>query len=204
MAGQIAELAHRTLQARLPRASTPARPASSCVDAAAAGAAAVRREARRADQAELEKLGVEVLLGAMVTDVDERGIEVEAQGRPRRADRSPSPRSGRPACRPARWARRSPSRPAPRSTAPAGSSVNPDLTLPGPPRGVRGRRHDRPRPPARASRRSRSRARSTPPRRSTRRLEGKPPQEPFKYFDKGSMATIIAASGRSRWSASCG
>ena len=38
-----------------------------------------------------------------------------------------------------------------------------------------------------------------------RRLsDGKAPQKPFKYFDKGSHGDDLAASGRSRWSASSG
>ena len=69
-------------------------------------------------------MGVEVLLGAMVTDVDERGIEMKYKdGRVDRintvtkiwaAGVQASPLGG--PC---------PSRPAPRSTAPAGSASTP-------------------------------------------------------------------------------
>ena len=36
------------------------------------------------------------------------------------------------------------------------------------------------------------------------RLKGKPAQKPFKYFDKGSMATISRFQRGRDWSASCG
>ena len=57
--------------------STPARRASSC---STRRPRCCRRSARSSaprPKAELEKLGVEVILGAMVTDVDERGIEMK-------------------------------------------------------------------------------------------------------------------------------
>ena len=90
-------------------------------------------EARRPKaKAELEKLGVEVMLGAMVTDVDERGIEMKFKdGRIERIDtvtkiwaagvqanplgRTLSEQTGAPLDRAGRIA------------------VNPDLTLPGHP-----------------------------------------------------------------------
>ena len=133
MAGQIAELAHRTLQARLPGdqhphgAGHPARRgAARCCRRSAPSSA-------RRTKKELEKLGVEVMLGAMVTDVDERGLEVEVQGRPRSSGSTRSPRSGRPASRPARSAQTL----AEQTGAPLDRAgrigVNPDLTLPGHP-----------------------------------------------------------------------
>ena len=87
MAGQIAELAHRTLQARLPRDQHPPgarhparRRRRRCCRRSAPSSA-------RKTKKELEKLGVEVMLGAMVTDVDERGIEVKYKdGRTERID----------------------------------------------------------------------------------------------------------------------
>ena len=73
----------------------------------------------------LEDLGVEVQLGAMVTDVDERGLEVQDKNgteAPHRVGHQDlgRRRAGQPAGR-----RRSPSSPAPRSTAPAASASTP-------------------------------------------------------------------------------
>ena len=126
----------------------------------------------------------------MVTDVDERGIDVQDKdGRTERIEAVTKIWAAGVQAVPLRQDAR-PSRPARPLDRAGRIGVNPDLTLPGLPRGVRGRRHDRPRPPARASRRSRSRARSTPPRRSSAGSAGKPPQKPFHYFDKGDLATI--------------
>ena len=190
MAGQIAELAHRTLQARLPRRSTPARPGSILLDAAPQVLPPFGAQARREDQGDAR-------------EARRRGPARRDGHRRRRA------RASRCRTRTARaerieavtkiWAAGVQASPlgqtlAEQTGAPldrAGRiSVNPDLTLPGPPRGVRGRRHDRPRPPAR-------RRAGRDPGREVRRQgdraagsTGKPPQKPFKYFDKGSMATI--------------
>jgi NADH dehydrogenase len=68
---------------------------------------------------ELEGMGVEVQLGAMVVDVDRDGIEVrDVERQPARASR-PARRSGPPASPPPRSASSSPSSPAPSSTAAA-------------------------------------------------------------------------------------
>ena len=103
MAGQIAELAHRTLQARLPRDQHP-HGAGDPARRRAAGAAAVRRRSSAPrPRRELEKLGVEVILGAMVTDVDERGIEMKFKdGRTERIDDRHQDLGGRRAGQPAR------------------------------------------------------------------------------------------------------
>ena len=78
MAGQIAELAHRTLKRDFRAINTRQRPGDPA-RRGAAGAAAVRRASSASTaKKDLEKLGVEVMLGAMVTDVDERGIDVAA------------------------------------------------------------------------------------------------------------------------------
>ena len=87
------------------------------VDAAPPGAAAVRRQARRQDQgASSRSSASRCMLGAMVTDVDERGIEVDVQGRPHRADRGRHQdlgrrRPGQPARQDARRADRRAARP---------------------------------------------------------------------------------------------
>ena len=133
MAGQIAELAHRTLKRDF-RAINTRTARVVLVDAA-------RRCCRRSapklgdkTKDELEKLGVEVMLGAMVTDVDERGIEVKYKDGRDRADRRRHQDLGRGrAGQPARPDPR-PSRPAPRSTAPAGSASTPTSRSPATPR----------------------------------------------------------------------
>ncbi|CAN5316879.1 NAD(P)/FAD-dependent oxidoreductase [soil metagenome] len=187
MAGQIAELAHRTLRRDFRRINTRAARVI-LIDAAPQvlppfGAKLGERAAR-----DLERLGVEVQLGAMVVDVDERGLEVEDKdGSRRRIDavtkvwaagvqasslgRILAQQTGAPLDRAGRI------------------GVNPDLTLPGHPEvfvigdmisldnlpgvaqvAIQGAKYV-----ARAIR---------------NRLDGKAPLPPFKYFDKGSMATI--------------
>ena len=80
--------------------------------------------------------------------------------------------------------------------ASAGMLVEPDLTLPGPPRGARDRRHGagaRAGPAARASRRWRCRWAATRRELVRDRLRSRDTR-PFKYKDKGNLATI----GRAR------
>ena len=120
MAGQIAELARRTLKRDFRRID-PTKARIILLDAAPAvlgafgdklGAAAVKR---------LTEMGVEVQLGAKVVDVDATGIEVEHADGTARAHRVGLQGVGRRrAGLPARCAS-SPSSPAPRSTGPAGS-----------------------------------------------------------------------------------
>ena len=76
MAGQIAELAHRTLHRDF-RAINTKQARIVLVDAAGQVLPPFGAKLGAKSKAELERLGVEVLLGAMVTDVDERGIEVQ-------------------------------------------------------------------------------------------------------------------------------
>lgn len=187
MAGQIAELAHNTLRKDF-RAINTRQARVVLVDAAPQVlppfGAKLGEKARR----ELEKLGVEVMLGGMVTEVDERGLEVKFKdGRVERINsvakiwaagvqanplgKTLSEQTGAPLDRAGRIA------------------VNPDLTLPGHPEvfvvgdmialdnlpgvaqvAIQGAKY--------AAKEIRN------------RVEGKQPQEPFKYFDKGSMAII--------------
>ena len=187
MAGQIAELAHRTLRKDFRAINTRT---ARIVLIDAAGQVLPPFGAKLGDKAkaELEKLGVEVMLGAMVTDVDERGLEVKfkdgtverinsvakiwaagVQANP--LGKTLSEQTGAPLDRAGRI------------------SVNPDLTLPGHPEvfvvgdmialdnlpgvaqvAIQGAKY--------AAKEIRN------------RLEGKQPQPPFKYFDKGSMAII--------------
>ncbi len=187
MAGQIAELAHHTLRKDF-RAINTRQARVVLVDAAPQVlppfGAKLGEKARR----ELEKLGVEVMLGGMVTEVDERGLEVKFKdGRVERINsvakiwaagvqanplgKTLSEQTGAPLDRAGRIA------------------VNPDLTLPGHPEvfvvgdmialdnlpgvaqvAIQGAKY--------AAKEIRN------------RVENKPPQAPFKYFDKGSMAII--------------
>ena len=137
---------------------------------------------------ELEKLGVEVLLGAMVTDVDERGIEVQYKdGRTERIDAVTKI-----------WAAGVQANPLGRTLAEQTGApldragrigVNPDLTLPGHPEvfvvGDMIALDNLPGVAQVAIQGAKYAAKEI-----DGRLEGKPPQQPFKYFDKGSMAII--------------
>jgi len=187
MAGQIAELGAEGRQHL--RCSVDQDDAGGAgVDRAEVLAQRVVRQLGEKAQRELEKLGVEVMLGGMVTEVDERGLEVKFKdGRVERINsvakiwaagvqanplgKTLSEQTGAPLDRAGRIA------------------VNPDLTLPGHPEvfvvgdmialdnlpgvaqvAIQGAKY--------AAKEIRN------------RLEGKQPQEPFKYFDKGSMAII--------------
>src|SRR4051794_12011992 len=76
MAGQIAELAHRTLRRDF-RAINTRQARIVLVDAANQVLPPFGSKLGEKAKAELEKLGVEVMLGGMVTEVDERGIEMK-------------------------------------------------------------------------------------------------------------------------------
>jgi NADH dehydrogenase len=187
MAGQIAELAHNTLRKDF-RAINTRKARVVLVDAAPQVLPPFGAKLGEKAHKELEKLGVEVMLGGMVTEVDERGLEVKFKdGRTERIDsvakiwaagvqanplgKTLSEQSGAPLDRAGRI------------------GVNPDLTLPGHPEvfvvgdmialdnlpgvaqvAIQGAKY--------AAKEIRN------------RLEGKAPQAPFKYFDKGSMAII--------------
>jgi NADH dehydrogenase len=187
MAGQIAELAHRTLKRDF-RAINTRDARVILIDAASQVLPPFGANLGAKTEKELEKIGVEVMLGAMVTDVDERGLEVKFKdGRVERIHavtkiwaagvqanplgKTLSEQTGAPLDRAGRI------------------GVNPDLTLPGHPEvfvvgdmialdnlpgvaqvAIQGAKY--------AAKEIRN------------RLEGKAPQPPFKYFDKGSMAII--------------
>ncbi|WP_310526462.1 NAD(P)/FAD-dependent oxidoreductase [Nocardioides sp.] len=200
MAGQIAELAHRTLKRDF-RAINTRTARVILLDAAPQVLPPFGQKLGAKAKSELEKLGVEVILGAMVTDVDERGIEMKFKdGRVERIKtvtkiwaagvqasslgRILAEQTGAPLDRAGRI------------------GVNPDLTLPGHPEvfvvgdmialdnlpgvaqvAIQGAKY--------AAKEIRN------------RIEDKAPQEPFRYFDKGSMAIIsrfnaVAMVGRLR------
>jgi NADH dehydrogenase len=200
MAGQIAELAHRTLRRDF-RAINTRSARVVLVDAAPQVLPPFGEKLGAKAQKELEGLGVEVLLGAMVTDVDERGIEMKYKdGRVERIDtvtkiwaagvqasplgRTLSEQTGAPLDRAGRI------------------SVNPDLTLPGHPEVfVVGDMISLDHLPGVAQ--VAIQGAKYAAQQIDGRLKGSPSQEPFKYFDKGSMAIIsrfraVAMVGRFR------
>ena len=187
MAGQIAELAHRTLRRDFRYINTRSARVL-LVDAAPQVLPPFGAKLGEKTKKELEDLGVEVMLGAMVTDVDERGLEmsykdghterVEAitkiwaagvQGSP--LGKTLSEQTGAPLDRAGRI------------------SVNPDLTLPGHPEvfvvGDMISLDNLPGVAQVAIQGAKYAAKEI-----DGRLKDKPAQKPFKYFDKGSMATI--------------
>ncbi|WP_457207865.1 NAD(P)/FAD-dependent oxidoreductase [Nocardioides sp. P5_C9_2] len=187
MAGQIAELAHRTLKRDF-RAINTREARVILLDAAPQVLPPFGQKLGEKAKAELEKLGVEVILGAMVTDVDERGIEMKFKdGRVERiktvtkiwaagVQASPlgktlSEQSGAPLDRAGRI------------------GVNPDLTLPGHPEvfvvGDMIALDNLPGVAQVAIQGAKYAAKEI-----EGRLAGHAPQGPFKYFDKGSMAII--------------
>jgi NADH dehydrogenase len=198
MAGQIAELAHRTLRNNFRYIDTR-RARVVLLDGASQVLPTFGHRLGRKASAQLEQIGVEVVLGAMVTHVDAEGIEARA------ADGSSIRIES--VCKV--WAAGVEASPlaallADQTGAPLDRAgrirVNSDLTLPGHPEvfvvgdmmcldglpgvaqvAVQGGRYA-----ARAVQ---------------RRLEKRPPLPPFAFHDKGSMATIsrfhaVATVGR--------
>jgi NADH dehydrogenase len=187
MAGQIAELAHRTLRHDF-RAINTRQARVVLVDAAGQVLPPFGAVLGAKTKVQLERLGIEVLLGAMVTDVDEGGIEVEYKdGRTEQIaavtkiwaagveasslTRTLSEQTGAPVDRAGRI------------------RVNPDLTLPGYPEVfVVGDMIDLDHLPGVAQ--VAIQGAKYAAKEIKRRLAGKPPQKPFHYFDKGDLATI--------------
>ena len=187
MAGQIAELAHRTLRKDFRRINT--REARVILlDAAPQVLPPFGEKLGRKTKQELEDLGIEVQLGAMVVDVDERGLEVQDKdGSRRRIDAVTK-----------MWAAGVQASPLGKTLAEqSGASldragrigVNPDLTLPGHPEvfvvGDMISLDNLPGVAQVAIQGAKYAAKEI-----DNRLQGKGPQEPFRYFDKGSMAII--------------
>ncbi|MDN7122039.1 NAD(P)/FAD-dependent oxidoreductase [Nocardioides sp. ChNu-153] len=187
MAGQIAELARRTLRRDFRHINTE-RARVLLVDAAPQVLPPFGARLGQKAKEGLEKLGVEVMLGAMVTVVDERGLEVKFKdGSTQRIESMAKI-----------WAAGVQANPigkqlAEQSGAPLDRAgrigVNPDLTLPGYPEvfvvGDMISLNNLPGVAQVAIQGARYAAREI-----EGRLKGKEPQKPFKYFDKGSMAII--------------
>jgi NADH:ubiquinone reductase (H+-translocating) len=187
MAGQIAELAHRTLRRDF-RNIDPTTARVVLLDGAPYVLPSFGEKLGGRARRQLNKIGVEVQLGAMVTDVDADGIEIkDADGQIRRITAATKI-----------WAAGVQASPLGRLLGEQSGAevdragrvaVQPDLTLPGHPEvhvvgdmislnklpgvaqvAIQGARYS-----AEAIK---------------RRMAGKAPRGPFEYHDKGSMATI--------------
>ncbi len=187
MAGQIAELAHRTLRRDFRRID-PATARIILLDAAPIVLPSFGEKLGSRARRHLNEIGVEVQLGAMVTDVDADGLEVkDSDGEVRRIPAATKI-----------WAAGVQASPLGRMIGEQSGaeidragriSVLPDLTVPGHPEvhvvGDMMALNKLPGVAQVAIQGGRYAADQI-----KRRLAGKPPREPFKYFDKGSMATI--------------
>jgi NADH dehydrogenase len=187
MAGQIAELAHRTLRRDF-RHIDPTQARIVLLDGAPQVLPSFGEKLGDRARRQLAEIGVEVQLGAMVTDVDADGLEVkDADGQVRRIQAATKI-----------WAAGVQASPLGRILGQqtgaevdrAGRiSVLPDLTLPGHPEiHVVGDMMSLDRLPGVAQVAIQGARYSA--RAIERRLAGKPAQPPFRYHDKGSMATI--------------
>src|SRR3954447_19617241 len=201
MAGQIAEPAHRTLRRGFRHIRPP--PARIVLlDAAPMVLPSFGERLGGKARRQLNEMGVEVQLGAMVTNVDENGIDVkDGDGTVRRITAATKI-----------WAAGVQASPLGRQLAEQSGAetdragrvlVQPDLTLPGHPEvHVVGDMMSLNRLPGVAQvaiQGGRYAAEAI-----KRRLAGKAPAKPFHYFDKGSMATIsrfsaVADIGRFRF-----
>ena len=187
MAGQISELAHRTLRRDFRRIDTT-KAKIILLDAAPAVLGAFGDKLSAAAQKQLERIGVDVELNAKVVGVDNTGVDIiDADGNERRI---------RSRCKV--WAAGVSASPLGKQLAEQSGgevdragrvSVNPDLTLPGHPEVfVLGDMMSLNKLPGVAQ--VAMQGGKYAAGQIKRRLRGEPPDEPFKYFDKGSMATI--------------
>src|SRR3954468_13283099 len=187
MAGQIAELAHRTLRRDFRRID-PTTARVVLLDAAPYVLPSFGEKLGGRARRQLNQSGVEVQLGAMVTDVDADGIEIkDADGQVRRINAATKI-----------WAAGVEASPRGRMLGdqagaevdrPSRVSVLPDLTLPGHPEvHVIGDMMALDRLPGVAQVAIQGGRYAADQIR--RRLEGRAPKGPFRYKDKGSMATI--------------
>jgi len=187
MAGQIAELSHRTLRKEFRRIDT--RDAKVIlVDAASQVLPPFGTKLGIVAEKSLVKRGVEVVLGGMVTSMDEKTIDIAFKDfEPRRIEAATKV-----------WAAGVQANPLTQTLSEqtgaaldrAGRiAVNPDLTLPGHPEvfvvGDMIALNNLPGVAQVAIQGGKYAAKEI-----RNRLRGKAPQGPFKYWDKGSMATI--------------
>ncbi|MGY1815059.1 NAD(P)/FAD-dependent oxidoreductase [Blastococcus sp. SYSU D00820] len=187
MAGQIAELAHRTLRRDF-RSIDPAQARIILLDAAPKVLPSFGEKLGDRGRRQLNKIGVEVQLGAMVTGVDANGLSVkDGDGTVRRIEAATKI-----------WAAGVQASPLGKMLGEQSGaevdragrvSVQPDLTLPGHPEvHVVGDMMSLDRLPGVAQ--VAIQGGKYAAEAIKRRLAGKPAQKPFSYFDKGSMATI--------------
>jgi len=187
MAGQLAELSHRTLRRDF-RHIDPREARIILLDAAPTLLGTFDPSLQERSRVALEKRGIEVRLGAKVVDVDAAGIELEdEQGRRSRLEASTKVWAAGVAASP--LARQLAEQVGVEVDRQGRIPVQPDLTLPGHPEvfvvgdmmaldnlpgvaqvAIQGARHavDQIR----------------------RRIAGEPAGQPFRYRDKGNMATI--------------
>src|SRR4051794_31168681 len=200
MAGQIAELAHRHLPGQY-RNIDPKQARIILVDALDTVLSTFGDHLSTKALRQLHKMGVEVELGTKVVDVDLSGIEVETKDGRRRIESMTK-----------MWAAGVAAPTLSRQIAEAAGAetdragrikVNPDCTLPGHPEifavGDMMALDQLPGVAQVAIQSGRYAARQI-----SRRLRGETPDKPFKYFDKGSMATIsrfsaVASIGKYRF-----
>jgi NADH dehydrogenase len=187
MAGQLAELSHRTLRHDF-RHIDPRNATIYLMDAADAVLGSFAESLQGKTRRAMEKLGVRVLLGAKVVDVDARGIEyVDRGGQRHRIEALTKV-----------WAAGVAASPLARQLADqVGIQVDrvgripvlPDLTLPGQPNvyvvGDMAALDDLPGVAQVAIQQARYAA-----RKIRASVHGKAVDEAFSYFDKGNMATI--------------
>jgi NADH:ubiquinone reductase (H+-translocating) len=187
MAGQIAELAHRTLRKDF-RNIDPTTARVVLLDAAPYVLPSFGEKLGGRARRQLNQAGVEVQLGAMVTDVDADGIEIkDADGQVRRINAATKI-----------WAAGVQASPLGRLLGEQSGAevdragrvaVQPDLTLPGHPEvHVVGDMISLDKLPGVAQVAIQGARYSADAIK--RRLAGKAPKGPFEYHDKGSMATI--------------
>ncbi|MBC7290776.1 MAG: NAD(P)/FAD-dependent oxidoreductase [Actinotalea sp.] len=187
MAGQIAELAHRALRGNF-RHIDPRESRIVLVDGAPAILGAFSERLSRAAARQLERLGVEIQLGRLVTGVDAEGVDLrDTDGVTTRIETQTKVWAAGVAASPlgAQLAEQSGA-----STDRAGRvRVEPDCTLPGHPEvfviGDMMALDDLP-GVAQVAMQAGVHAAS----RIRRRLDGQDHGEPFRFQDKGSMATV--------------
>jgi NADH dehydrogenase len=187
MAGQISELAHRTLRRDFRRIDTT-KAKIILLDAAPAVLPMFGDKLSNAAKKQLESIGVDVELSAKVIGVDNTGVDI--------IDSSGNERRIRSRCKV--WAAGVSASPLGRQLAEQSGgevdragrvNVNPDLTLPGHPEVfVIGDMMALDKLPGVAQ--VAMQGGKYAARQIERRLRSEPAGEPFKYFDKGSMATI--------------
>jgi NADH:ubiquinone reductase (H+-translocating) len=201
MAGQIAELAHRTLPGQYRRID-PKQARVILVDAVNAVLPSFGDHLSTRALSQLHKIGVEVELETKVVDVDETWIEVETDRGRRRIDSMTKIWAAGVAAPP--LARRLAELTGAETDRAGRIKVNPDCTVPGHPEIFAvGDMMSLDQLPGVAQVAIQSGRHVADQLR--RRLTGRETGQPFKYFDKGSMATIsrfsaVASVGKLRFS----